>query len=413
MFRARAVWWVVVALGCGAARGGADLHAGLFEPPRGVSAGVPRGMFAEPLAGHSRRVHEALVRGHGRGDDVTAECAGRLAHLRDLVASGEYHEAVELSFALEKETAWPAGCVVDEALVTTGDVLVKVSTSLDRTTSNKTVLVDVGGGSANAPKWLPLLHAHPAANATGAHAFAGAAKDASLVGFTLDGVFVASESPLRCAAAAAGASVVCSHGVTKGAPFVRHGYADADTALEASLVPARRNAALKRPAGLGSSRLVDATTSYVTGAKTLLLVPVCPRDYPCGSRWTGLAFSDPDAYFQGIATAYEAFLAKNSWGVATMTIEVAPTVEIDYDHDRCGTYEALGQLSNDAAALDTMAYAAAEAYDAGFAISNFDFRAILLPNCGSFGWSGLGCVRSSTISPNERGAGTSAPWASR
>ncbi|KAH8075356.1 hypothetical protein JL721_1361 [Aureococcus anophagefferens] len=129
------------------------------------------------------------------------------------------------------------------------------------------------------------------------------------------------------------------------------------------------------------------------GTATILIIPACPSDVTCADEWLNLAASDGiGTYVDDLVDALNGYLDENSYGQFQLDATVTPTMQLAYSSSSCGSTDPLGYDYGDAYALDSMAFAAAEAYDATYAMGNYDYYAILPQYCSGWGWLGIAFV---------------------
>ena len=333
-----------------------------------TTAAALDGLFPAPLEARHRRIHDDVARlaADGGAGELEVACLKRLALLRALVAEANVTAAVDLSLALGASARF-GSCGRDAPHVGEAQVLVRVASHRAAGGSNATARVRVGEAwLAASPKRFRVSGDEP------------------VVGFALDGLFHAVAAPMRCEASGDGGAA-CDGG--RGAER----FPSTAAAHEAARNATKRAARAER--GRRPSRFADTDDDYVKGTATILIIPACPSDVTCADEWDGIAASDGiGTYVDDLVDALNGYLDENSYGQFQLDATVTPTMQLAYSSSSCGSTDPLGYYYGDAYALDSMAFAAAEAYDATYAMGNYDYYAILPQYCSGWGWLGIAFV---------------------
>ena len=251
----------------------------------------------------------------------------------------------------------------------------------------------------------------------GSFEFSSSPRDAPVVGFALDGVFYAAESAIHCYEDGNGGhSCVGGDGST----------VEVDSLAEAAAISrsftARRLA--RRPAlagrlandhanAMGSMAPLragvrdnwiktneDEVTDYVTGTKSLLMVPICFNDETCAETWDNLGLigsahkNDPYSYFRQLVSTLNEYVDVSSNSRVEFDATYTDYVTFDqYARGQCGDFDSINYWQNGNNAYDTIAYPILNAAGAHGTVPNdWDYVVILVPYCSTLGWGGIGWV---------------------
>ncbi|KAH8076376.1 3'-tRNA processing endoribonuclease [Aureococcus anophagefferens] len=374
--------------------------------PKDLS-GLPHGLVVpETLRAPAHaEAHAAVARHAGRRDLGAAgrrACAARAELLRSLVAAGDLEAAVDLSLAADAATrpALPAGCVLeDRPHAGFADVVTKVQRKgMD---GERISHVRLAAGEK-------FARVEP----VGSRAFSGSMKQVPVVGFELNGTFYLAESAIHCDKAA-----LCVGG--DGAPAQLASLDEAARVSEsfARRASERRLGKIKKDpfasGAMGSMKPLkanvrlpwvavaeDEVTDYVTGAKSLLIVPVCYNDESCDESWDSLGLiasahdGDPYAYFEEVVSVLNAYADQSSFGRVSFEATYADMVTLDtVSVGQCGSIDSINYWSGGDNAYDTLSYPVLnDAGTYGSVPEDWDYVVIMLPGCDSLSWSGIGWV---------------------
>ena len=374
--------------------------------PKDLS-GLPHGLVVpETLRAPAHaEAHAAVARHAGRRDLGAAgrrACAARAELLRSLVAAGDLEAAVDLSLAADAATraALPAGCVLeDRPHAGFADVVTKVQRKgMD---GERISHVRLAAGEK-------FARVEP----VGSRAFSGSMKQVPVVGFELNGTFYLAESAIHCDKAA-----LCVGG--DGAPAQLASLDEAARVSEsfARRASERRLGKIKKDpfasGAMGSMKPLEANvrlpwvavaedevTDYVTGAKSLLIVPVCYNDESCDESWDSLGLiasahdGDPYAYFEEVVSVLNAYADQSSFGRVSFEATYADMVTLDtVSVGQCGSIDSINYWSGGDNAYDTLSYPVLnDAGTYGSVPEDWDYVVIMLPGCDSLSWSGIGWV---------------------
>ncbi|KAH8062652.1 3'-tRNA processing endoribonuclease [Aureococcus anophagefferens] len=144
----------------------------------------------------------------------------------------------------------------------------------------------------------------------------------------------------------------------------------------------------------------DEVTDYVTGAKSLLIVPVCYNDESCDESWDSLGLiasahdGDPYAYFEEVVSVLNAYADQSSFGRVSFEATYADMVTLDtVSVGQCGSIDSINYWSGGDNAYDTLSYPVLnDAGTYGSVPEDWDYVVIMLPGCDSLSWSGIGWV---------------------
>ncbi|KAH8095960.1 3'-tRNA processing endoribonuclease [Aureococcus anophagefferens] len=299
--------------------------------PKDLS-GLPHGLVVpETLRAPAHaEAHAAVARHAGRRDLGAAgrrACAARAELLRSLVAAGDLEAAVDLSLAADAATraALPAGCVLeDRPHAGFADVVTKVQRKGMDGERISHVRLAAGEKFARVePVGSPL----------------GSMKQLA----SLDEAARVSESFARRASER-------RLGKIKKDPFA--------SGAMGSMKPLEANVRLPWVAVAE-----DEVTDYVTGAKSLLIVPVCYNDESCDESWDSLGLiasahdGDPYAYFEEVVSVLNAYADQSSFGRVSFEATYADMVTLDtVSVGQCGSIDSINYWSGGDNAYDTLSY---------------------------------------------------------
>ena len=352
-----------------------------------VASGLPHGLVAPSrlrTAAHDA-VHDAVVRHVGRKAlDARHACAARARLLRDLVRD-DLEAAVDLSLSLGAEfrASLPEGCVLeDRPHAGFATVVTKVQRERNGTRGERISHVQLAAGE-------PFSKVE----AVGARAFSGSATQVPVVGFELNGTFYLADAAIRCDRAA-----LCTGG--DGTP-VQLASLDEAALVSDSFTARRLHTPLQANARLPWVAVAeDAVTDYVTGTKSLLLVPICYYDEGCDAGWGGLSLvagdhgGDAHAYLEQVAATFGAYAASSSGGRVEFKATVSEMVTLStVSRAQCGEIGSINYWQGGSGAYDTLAYEVLNALGTYGAVpGSWDFVAIMIPNCWNLYWGGIGWV---------------------
>lgn len=274
-------------------------------------------------------------------------CNNRLARIRELVALGDLHEAMQMSLALNRsiDEHLPPACLEDLRYDGIANIMSLSDGSISVYLTGDPVRTGAYGCYAT-DAWKLFM-----------------SSSVGVRGFTLDGYFV-----------------MVWH-------EQRH---PGSQQLVASIEP-------------GSLKTgVRSLDHYSLGTKTMLVIPLCPGDLSeaeCASTFNRhLVRTDFGgnivAYLEAVIDNANAFFSSASRSRFQLKATILSPVRLSgYGSASCGGSPAVGwnSWSPNPEALDTQVYAQV-ARAQGIDRADFDFGAILLPFCDAFKWSGLGWI---------------------
>ena len=365
-------------------------------PLSGAVCSLPKGTLERPLSGLAAEAHAGVLDAMRAEGDVGVACERRRGLLRELVELGSFDEAVELSFALEPfREGLPEACD-DRPFAGSADVFATHAAWKNVANSHVRQVTALFQDKTKVSLLSSAIRFRVSsldAPVVGAFFSLSDANTKGQFGATKENVFfVALEAAIRCTMDKDG-RFLCGNVIFESRDEV---CAYGESLIVAS---AKKKKSLLRKENHAKNlpkRVLDETSTYVVGAKKVLVIPVCPRDVEnCDAAYDyGLVESSHagslNAFLEQVMTLNARFFQESSWGALSMTWSVTPIVRIDYDAANCGSVEGLGYYYDDGSAYDVMAFAAAE--EAGYARSDYDFHVVVSPRCASLGWSGIGWV---------------------
>jgi hypothetical protein len=218
-------------------------------------------------------------------DSASSEkyCMDRLANLQKLIDNDEVEEAVRLSHSFSRDHDHHA-CSADVPFVGDGHFVSKVSSTpvgmggiREHVVATHISIIDPSLASESDHVWIPVIQATNRSLTT----------RSPVVGFSLGGSFVLSDSPIKCTRIGENQQVKCDAGST-----VRETVFDnEDEAVESltMMLEEESNEHRRLSQALipvdASKDLIDATTAYAVGTKKVLVIMTCPSDSAnCGTQ---------------------------------------------------------------------------------------------------------------------------------